>query len=393
LGKPVKKAMRSPETPPAEPPLRTSPLYERLLGQGAVMEASHGWKRPAYFVREGSDAVGEECRQVSAGVGVHDLTAFSKFEIRGPHAAEFLFTLGTNTPLRIDGRIGLLHALHPDGGVASEFTVSRLHENLQYVNSAAAAEQQDFELLCHRASGFDVEVVNRTRELGILSVMGPDSRSLLGGVTDADLSNAAFPWLTIREVAVAGCPVWALRVSYVGELGWELHMAADDLPAVYEALLAEGETFGLCHFGAHAANSMRLEKGYRAWGTDLIPERSPLEAGLGLFVKTPLREFTGLEGMLAREEGNPWRMGLLELENPAPEAQNGEAVWVSGGKSGKVTSGAFGHRTGKNLALAYFQGGLPPVEAEICVQVQGTPQAAQLLVEPPFDPTNERMRT
>lgn len=406
FGKHMEKAIEPSEKFTTDCPTRTSPLYDRLLKQGAVMDAAHGWERPNYFARKDSGplplsnsdkadwfaTVGEECRRVSAAVGLLDLTGFAKFELRGREASDFLFTLGTNTPMRIDGRIGLLDALTPDGGVASEFTVSRLHENLHYLNSAAAAEQHDYELLCARASRFEVAVVNRTNELGILSVMGPNSRNLLAPLTDADLSNEAFPWLTIREITLARRPVRALRVSYVGELGWELHMALGELPAVYEAILAAGEQHGLCHFGAYAANSMRLEKGYRAWGLDLTPEHSPLEAGLGLFVKTPMREFTGREGMLARERNSPWRMGLLELTTASPEAQSGESVLVDGKESGIITSGAFGHRTGKNLALAYFQGELPAFETEILVEVRGDQQTAQLLTEAPFDPTNERMR-
>ena len=209
------------------------------------------------------------------------------------------------------GRIGITHALTGAGGVASEFTVTRLAADRYYLTSAAAAERHDEDLLRRHAASFaDVRVANRTEHLGILGLMGPEARTVLGALTDADLGHEAFPWLSARtlRVGTAGAgtarvgavEARALRVSYAGECGWELHVAMADLPILHEALRKAGAAVDLRPFGAYALNSLRrLEKGYRAWGVDLTTERTPLEAGLDHLVRTEGREFPGREALLS----------------------------------------------------------------------------------------------
>ena len=390
--------------------------------------------RPAW-----RETVAAECRAVRDRAGLADLSAFSKFEIAGADAPAFMERLGANRPPRAIGRIGLIHALTGAGGVASELTVTRLAANRYYLTSAAAAERHDEDLLRRHAAPFaDVHVANRTEHLGILGLMGPEAPTVLGALADADLDGEAFPWLSARtlriDTAVAGTArvgaveARALRVSYAGECGWELHVAMADLPALHEALCKAGAAVGLRPFGAYAMNSLRLEKGYRAWGADLTTERTPLEAGLDRLVRTEGREFTGREALLARAASpSAWRMALLSVE-PDGDADpfHTHTVWREGRAVGIVTSAAPGHRTGTVLALAYLRpdaesrerrapwerrvpwergrparmdshGGIPePGETRggdaLEISILGRRRPARVLAEPPYDPMNTRLR-
>ncbi len=434
------------EERPAGRPRRVTPIYEAQAARGAVFGCAYGWERPNWFATgpesrsashlESDDAlhfasgadmrwdktedpggdprdapltflrpawretVAAECRAVRDRAGLVDLSAFAKFEVCGADAAAFVERLGTNRPPQAVGRIGLTHVLTEAGGVASELTVTRLAADRYYLTSAAAAERHDEDILRRHAAAFsDVEVVNRTDHLGILGLAGPEARTVLGALTDADLDDNAFPWFSARAIRIGAVEARALRVSFVGELGWELHVAMTDLPALHEALCAAGEPVGLRPFGAYAMNSMRLEKGYRAWGVDLTTERTPIEAGLGHLVRTEGRVFTGRGALIARAANrNLWRMVLLSIE-PHGEADPFyvHTVWNGGRAVGIVTSAAPGHRTGTVLALAYLR---PEAsEADACgagggleVSILGRRSRARLLDAPPYDPTNERLR-
>ncbi len=386
-------------------PKRVTPVYDAQAMAGAVFGCAYGWERPNWFARAGDDAaapltfdrpawldaVAEECLAVRDAVGIADLSAFAKFDVSGPDAAAFLETLGANRPPSRPGRIGLTHALTPAGGVASEFTVTRLAEDRFYLTSAAAAERHDEDLLRARSGDFDgVEIANRTEDVGILAVVGPKSRAVLAGLADADFGNAAFPWLSAREIAVAGVALRALRISYAGELGWELHAGLGELARLYDALMAAGGPMGIRPFGVYALNAMRLEKGYGGWGSDLTTERTPLEAGLGYLVKPDGRDFVGRDAMLARAaSGDAWRMALLELNAGAYPFAN-HTVLQGGEPVGMVTSAAIGHRTGVSLALAYLTPGTET--ADLSVLVLGREIAARVLEVAPYDPDNDLPR-
>ncbi len=386
-------------------PCRVTPLYDRQADTGAVFGCAYGWERPNFFSvgdidvetnptfgKPGwFDAVNQECRAVRDAVGIADLSGFSKFDVSGSDAADFLETLGANRPPRKIGRIGLTQALTPAGGVASEFTVAKLADDRFYLTSAAAAERHDEDLLRDRAAAFDhVHIANRTVEMGVLAIMGPRSRDVLASQTDADLGNAAFPWLSAAEISVAGVSARALRLSYVGELGWELHAKLADLPVVYDRLLAAGKEFDIRPFGVYAVNSMRMEKGYRAWGMDLTTERTPLEAGLSILVRTKGRDFIGRKALLERaERSDTWRMVLFELD-PDRLPFGVHAVFQGDEPVGIVTSGAFGHRTGKALALAYLT--RKAGNGEFSVDIVGTRITARILPQYPYDPENNRLR-
>ena len=377
--------------------------------------------------------------------GLVDLSAFAKFEIFGADAPAFMERLGANRPPRAVGRIGITHALTAAGGVASEFTVTRLAADRYYLTSAAAAERHDEDLLRRHAASFaDARVVNRTAHLGVLGLMGPEAPTVLGALTDADLGHEAFPWLSARTLRIgtaeadparagameAGAArpraveARALRVSYAGECGWELHVAMADLPALHEALCTAGAAVDLRPFGAYALNSLRLEKGYRAWGADLTTERTPLEAGLDHLVRTDGREFTGREALLARAASpSAWRMALLSIEpdgDADPDPFYTHTVWRDGRAVGIVTTAAPGHRTGTTLALAYLRpeagpgerrvladagrparmdghGGLPEPggnagDDTLEISILGRRHPARVLAAAPYDPAGTRLR-
>ena len=471
------------EERPAGRPRRTTPIYPVQAAQGAVFGCVYGWERPNWFARgyepaedgprdeppalgpagkelDGTPAtfgrpgpagngpraapptfgrpswretVAAECRAVRDRAGLVDLSAFSKFEIFGADAPACMERLGANRPPRAVGRIGITHALTAAGGVASEFTVTRLAADRYYLTSAAAAERHDEDLLRRHAASFaDAHVINRTAHLGVLGLMGPEAPTVLGALTDADLGHEAFPWLSARTLRIgtveagtarAGAvEARALRVSYAGECGWELHVAMADLPALHQALCTAGAAVDLRPFGAYALNSLRLEKGYRAWGADLTTERTPLEAGLDHLVRAGGRGFTGREALLARAASpSAWRMALLSIE-PDGDADPfyTHTVWRDGRAIGIVTSAAPGHRTGTTLALAYLRpeagsgdrrvladagrparmdghdampesGGNAGGDA-LEISILGRRRPARVLAEPPCDPANTRLR-
>ena len=385
---------------------RIAPIYERLKDLGARYGTVNGWERPEWFDRQGRCAgieygfgrgpwfedVAGECRDASRAAVIGDLSVFSKFAVQGASAGRFVDALGANGAPRRDGGIAIIHALHPDGGVASEFTVTRIHGGHYHLVSAAAAERHDEDLLRSRAAPFtNLEISNVTGKMGVLGVMGPAAASLLSGLGAGDLSAGVFPWMSARAVRCAGIDVLAMRISYIGEPGFELHHDLDDQAALFEALWRAGQPLGAGLYGAFATNSMRLEKGYRAWGADLTCERTLHEAGLDLFVKTAGREFVGKEAMLERtgRDGN-WHMKLLALKDPGAEPFHGHAVLADGRAVGAVTSGGYGHRTAMPLALCWLRedvGRLP-----LHVDILGRTVEAGILKQPPYDPGNVRMR-
>ncbi len=382
-------------------PRRLTPLYDRQAALGAVFGAAYGWERPNWFAPAGEgaeltfdrpawfDAVGQECRGVAENVGLADLSAFAKFEVTGAGAAGFLASLGCKPPPQRLGRLGLLHVLTPAGGVASEFTVTRLAEDRYYLTSAAAAERHDEDLLRVRAASHEaVQIANKTEEIGILAVMGPRSRDLLAPLVDKSLENNDFPWLSAQKVRIAGQDLLALRVSYVGELGWELHLPLQAMGPIFDLLSERGRDLGLVHFGIYAVNAMRLEKGYPAWGSDLTSERSPLESGLDAFFKGDGRSFIGKAAALDRAKEPSWSLRLIEFqEGSDPFYQH--VLMKNGNAVGMVTSAAYGHRVGRPLALAYVRP--EAAEAEMFeVQVLGRLVPAKVLKWAPYDPDNLR---
>ena len=305
------------EERPVARPLKTGPLYDRLADRGAVYGARFGWERPLWFAPPGSaardipsfgrgnwhDRVGEECQAVRAAVGVLDQSSFAKFEVSGRAAEAFLDRLCANQLPDSEGHMALTQMCTPRGGIECDVTVTRLSEDRFYIVSAAATEHHDFAWMdAHLPDDGSVRLENRSCGWGTLTIAGPHSRELLQRVTDADVSREAFPFFRALRLHVGMAPAMALRVSYVGELGFELHHPVEYQRHIYDHLLQAGADLGIVDFGYRALDSMRLEKAYRLWGSDMSTDTSPLEAGMERFVRLDKGDFLGRDALLRQQE-------------------------------------------------------------------------------------------
>ncbi len=393
------------EERPEGRPATCTPLYPRLKAKGCVFTEGFGWERPKWFSLDGREAddgfrrndvhgvVAAECRAVRERVGVLELPGFARFEVSGPGAEAFLDRLCANRMSRRAGGIVLAHALTERGRLAAEFTVTRLADDRFMAVSGAAAHQRDLDLL--RVSVGDDEAVtitDLTADHSALIVAGPHARDLLATLTTADLGNAAFPWLTGREIDVAGTRVRALRVNYVGELGWELHVPLVEVVPLYDAVWAAGDAFGIADVGLYAVNSLRMEKAYRGWGAELTSEVTPVEAGLDRFVKLD-HDFVGRAAVLATaERGATTHLVYLEVDATDADVSGGEPVFADGQAVGVTTSGAYGHATGRSLAFAYVESGRAAPGTRLEVALLGDRRPATVLARPVYDPDDERPR-
>ena len=393
------------EERPEGRPAKASPLYDRLAAKGCVFTEGYGWERPKWFSLDGREercsfrhnnvfeVVAAECRAVRERVAMMELPSFATFEVTGPDATAFLDRVCANRMSRRDGGIVLAHALTEGGRYATELTITRLAPDRYFVLSGAVAHQRDLDLLTFaRRSGEGVEIADVSDGWTTLIVAGPRSRELLAPLTPADLGNDAFPWLTGHEIEVAGIPVLALRVNYVGELGWELHVRMDGVVALYDAVWAAGEPLGIADFGLYAMNSLRMEKAYPGWGVELTNEITPVEAGMMRFVKLD-HEFTGRAAVIAaRERGASTHLVYLEVGAADSDVAGGEPVFADGRAIGVTTSGGFGHATGKSLAFAYVDHGYEMPGTRLEVELIGDRLPATVLPAAVHDPENRRLR-
>jgi dimethylglycine dehydrogenase len=385
-------------------PSRISPLYATLQAQGAVHGETFGWERPKWFSPNGMaedysyrrnnafEAVRAEVLAVHERVGVLDLSGFSKYDINGAQAEMFLNRICANQVPRKIGGIALTHMLSPGGRIQGEMTISRLGDQRFYALSAAAAELRDLDTLMQgRLPGEDVSVSNVSDELGVLVVSGPQSRALLESLTDTELGNAGFPWLTAREIQVAGIPLRALRVSYVGELGWELHAPMQSLPLLYDALWSRGIPLGIVNYGLYAVNSMRMEKAYKAWSSELTNELNMLEADMSRFINLRKPDFIGKTATLASPP-RPLKIVYVEVRAGDADVRGGEPALIGERSIGVATSGAYGHRVNKSLAFACVDSKYSAPGSEFDLLIQGERVGATVLEHPAFDPASARMR-
>jgi dimethylglycine dehydrogenase len=305
--------------------------------------------------------------------------------------------LAANRLPRRDGGIVLAHMLTELGGIECECTITRLGPERFYLLSALVAELHDLDwLVQHVAEGEAVTVEDVTHGYGVLVVAGPRSRELIARLGDADLSNDAFPWLSAREIEVAGVPTRALRVSYVGELGWELHHPMARMEELYDSLMAAGEDLGVADFGAYATNSLRMEKAYKAWGAELTTEITPVEADIERFVKLD-KPFIGRDAVVARQAaGIETRLVYLALEAPDghadADALGNEPVYDGERIIGVTTGGAYGHTVGQSLAFAYVEPAYAAPESHFEIEILGQRRPARVLAGPAYDPGNERLK-
>ncbi len=415
--------------------IKRSPCYERMQAMGAVFGTVFGWERPNWFAPKGyalTDAdlnkpdvllnenhpevaegapiqecwsfrrsnyfehVGAECRHVTEKVGVLDLTAFAKFEVSGPGAEAWLGGLLTNALPKAIGRLSLSYLLSQNGGVRSEFTVLREGPQRFYLVSAGALERHDYDYL-QKALPTDgsVRLEKVTTQYGVLVLAGPRSRELLAKLTDTDLSNAAFPWLTAKTISVGAAHAKALRVNFVGELGWELHHPIEMQNYIFDKLFEAGAEFDLKPFGIRAMDSLRLEKSYKLIPRELSIEYAAFESGLERFVSLKKPGFVGKGALLAwQERGFNNKAITLEVHGATDtDARGSEPIYLDGELVGRTTSGGYGWRVGKSLALGMVRPDLAAVGTRLTLTILAETFQATVIADSPFDPENLRLRS
>lgn len=395
---------------------RRSPFHDRLIRAGACMGDLAGWDRPHWFAPEGADPKYEysfgrqnwfpyaaaECRAVRDMVALFDLSFYAKFLVRGRDAATVLNYICANEVDVPPGRIVYTQWLNARGGIEADLTVTRLSDDEYLVVTAAGSQVRDFAWLNrHIPTNARCMAVDMTSGLTTLGLMGPASRALLQTLTGDDFSNAGFPFATSRQVEIGYAQVRASRITYVGELGWELYVQTDFAQDVFERIVSAGAEHGLAFAGYHATNSCRMEKGYRHWGHDIADADTPLEAGLGFAIKWEKPDgFLGRDALLGQRERGIQEKQLVQvrLDDDSLLLHHEEPIWLDGERSGSITSGAYGHRISASLGMGYVRipGGVTPAvlaarKAE--VEVAGRRVTATLQLAPYYDPKSTRVRS
>ncbi|MDH0613993.1 MULTISPECIES: FAD-dependent oxidoreductase [unclassified Agrobacterium] len=416
-------------------PLKTTPVYDRLKKLGGVFGSVYGWERANWYAPEGYalreedlgvgadvitshnhapalddgrivekwsfrrsnyfEHVGNEVKNVHQNVGVLDMSAFAKMEVSGPGARAWLDSILANAVPKKRGRIALTHLLTPNGGVKAEFTVYEWAPGRFYMVSAGGLEAHDHDVL-RRLAPTDGSVVLQpiTQKYGVLVLAGPKSRDLLKKLTRTSLENKDFPWLTGRQISVGVATAHALRVNFVGELGWELHHPIEMQNYIFDRLMEAGAEFGIKPFGIRAMVSMSLEKSYRNMGRELSVEYNAYESGLDRFLR-PEKSFIGRDALVAyKEAGVKWVFSTLTVSgNTDVDARGSEAIFdESGALAGRATSGGFGWRLGKSIALAMLKPEYAAVGTKLKIRILGTSYDAEVVEESPFDTENALLR-
>jgi dimethylglycine dehydrogenase len=422
------------EERPAARPLRQTPCYSRMKDLGAVFGSVYGWERPNWFAPQGyglSEAdlakpdvlinenhppvgagekprekwsfrrsnyfqfVGEECRNVHQNVGLMDLSAFAKCEVSGPGAEGWLNSILTNRAPKAIGRVTLSYLLTERGGVRAEFTLTRIGPERFYLISAGALEAHDFDTLEKLLPADNgVRIDKMTTQRGVLVLAGPRSREVLAKVADIDVSNKAFPWLTARRLSINAASVIAMRVNFVGELGYEFHHPIEMQNAIFDALTDAGAPFGIKPFGIRAMDSLRLEKSYKLIGRELSIEYAALESDLQRFVDFEKGPFRGRDALVAwRDKGFTNKLVMLEVQGVTDaDARGSEPVMKNGAMIGRTTSGGYGWRVGKSLALAMVKPEFSHPGDEVEVRILGEMRGAIVIPDSPYDPANAALR-
>jgi dimethylglycine dehydrogenase len=399
------------EERPAARPAKTSPVYDKINALGAVWGQRYGWERASWFAPKGVERrdqwsfrrsnyfghVGNEARLMRERVGVIDLTPFTKHEVSGAGAEAWLDGLVANkVPSKI-GRMALSHALTRRGGIRSEFTITKIADAHYYVVSAGAAERYDNDFLVKSLpQDGSVALRNITNTRGCFVLAGPKSREVLSQLTDTPLDNTAFPWLTAQTIeAGLAVDVYALRVNFVGALGWELHFPIEYAHHLFDALFEAGKPHGIGMVGMRAMESLRMEKSYRMWGSDMTPDYTPFEASLDRFVRMNKGAFTGKEALEKQlASGVPHRFVTLEVHGvtDADPLGNEPLFDAKGRIIGRATSGYYGHNLKKSLAIGYVKAEFAPLGTPLAIEILGERKAATVLRESPYDPENQELR-
>ena len=398
-------------------PLRRSPLYDRLNALGACFGEKLGWERPNWFANLASgekaedhysyerqnwfDAVGREHAACRERVAVFDQSSFAKFILVGRDAEAALSWISANDVAKPPGRLVYTQMLNDRGGIECDLTIGRLSQTEYYIVTGTGFATHDFDwILRSIPDGLDARLIDVTSSHAVLSVMGPRSRDVLQGLTDHDISNAGFPFGRVKRITVAGAPVLAIRVTYVGELGWELHIPVEFALSVYDALMAAGQRYGVGNAGYRAIESLRLEKGYRSWGAEIGPDHSPLVAGLAWAVK--LKSDTPFQGRAALEVQATRKLPRLLAgftTDPSIVLLGRETIYRDGKRVGWLTSGGHGHTVGRSIGYGYVRDPEIGVDRdrvlsgryELEVAMMRVP--AEVFLDPRYDPTMSRIRS
>ena len=417
-------------------PLKRTPCYDRMKDLGAVFGSVYGWERPGWFApkdyaltKEEINSpdvltnhnyapptedgrivekwsfrrsnyfrfVGEECRNVMDNVAIQDMSAFAKMEVSGPGARDWLDAILANRIPKKMGRVALCHLLTPRGGVRAEFTVYEWALGRFYLVSAGAFERHDHDVLRKLAPGDGSVRLNAiTTRFGVLVLAGPNSRKLLQKLTDADLSSEAFPWLSGKEISVGTTTAHALRVNFVGELGWEFHHPIEQQVALFDQLMAAGKEFGIRPYGIKAMGSLSIEKSYRLVARELSIEYSAYESGLDRFVHPNKGQFLGRDALVgAREKGLNWNFVTTEVHGVSDDhsdARGSEPIYAKGKLIGRATNGGFGFRVNKSLALGMVKPEFSAIGTELEIRILGKILKAVVIPESPYDPENNALR-
>ena len=389
-------------------PVKTVPIHDLMAGQGASFGSRYGWERPNWFAPQGVETgdeysyrrdtnyfkyVGQECRAARDRAAIYELSAFAKFHVSGPGAEKFLDHLTTGRLPKV-GRVAYNLMLTPKGFIAEDYTIARLAPDLFYVVTAAGSELKALQHMEHYLPhDGSVTIDNVTTRYGVLAVIGPRARDIMAKVTEADLSNEAFPYLSARDIHVGVSPVRALRINFAGELGWELHHEMVHQRSIYQDLLEAGREFDMAHLGLRGLlNSMRLEKGY-VLAHDICGEETPLQAGLDYFVKFDKGDFIGKEALLKqKQEGPPTRLVMMVVDAGDADAYSDECILKDGQPVGRVTSGGWGHRVDQSLALGYVRTDLATPGTSLEVEILNEMRPARVVKAPVYDPGHQRLR-
>jgi dimethylglycine dehydrogenase len=389
-------------------PIKTRPVYDKQKQMGAVFGLSYGYEHPLWYAPEGMEAVetygferqncfepvAAECRALRESVGIIDVSNFAKYRIRGTGAADFLDRLVANHVPTETGRSCLTPMIGLRGGIAGDFTITRLDEEDFLMIGSGIAERyhQRFFNMVARADSVSFE--SFTEAWGGFNVAGPNARKLLGQLTDADLSNDAFRFMRSQRIQVAGIDAVAIRVSFSGDLGWEIYVPLEHQLALYEALLDRGAALGARPVGGRALLSLRVEKGYGSWSREYSPEYWPQEVGLERLIKLDKPEFLGRDAYLAIKDNTPReKLVVVRIEQTEADANGGEPVFLTDGTPiGRVSSGAYGHSVGASIALCFINTAHALAGTELDIAILGIPHRAVILKKPPFDAAGERLR-
>ena len=388
-------------------PIKKTPIYKKLKDQGAIYIDAFGWERPKWFAETGmqekysykrSNAfpyVQKECEAVYNSVGVLDLSTFTKCEISGEGSEAFLNRLCANRIPKKDGSIVLTHMLNAKGRIQSELTITRLPNNLFYVLSSTASEIRDFDWFNRHVSEREkVNIKNVTQDYGVLILVGPKSRTVLSQLTSQNLNNNDFPWLKGKEILINKIPVRALRVNYVGELGWELHHPMDQMVSLYDAICEVGKKENIVNFGIYALNSLRMEKAYRGWGSELTGEISLVEAGMDRFFNLKKKNnFFGAKALQEKvQSGVDIKLVYLDVDADNADAMGNEPIYHKNKIVGVTTSGSYGFRVKKSLAFGYVKSDLMNAGSELEIAIQGQRRKAKILDSAVYDQDNQKLK-